>query len=152
MKMIEEGKMTNHNIEVDSDVWSFLKEHAEPFEDTPNSVLRRLLFKENKVAQQPTEHFEIPPSIPEALAQTLQVVYEVRHNGFRRSPATNIVARRRGIAPQSVLDKYCRQLGKRAPEIDDLLQQRDLSKLSELLTKRFPEFKDFIFKYLKSLI
>lgn len=30
-------------IEIDSDVLSLLKEHAEPFADTPNSVLRRLL-------------------------------------------------------------------------------------------------------------
>ena len=31
-------------IEVDDDVFKFLKKHAEPFEDTPNSVLRRLLL------------------------------------------------------------------------------------------------------------
>jgi Mrr N-terminal domain len=30
-------------IEVDGDVFALLREHAEPFSDTPNSVLRRLL-------------------------------------------------------------------------------------------------------------
>jgi Mrr N-terminal domain len=31
------------NIRIDKDVYDFLKLHAEPFQDTPNSVLRRLL-------------------------------------------------------------------------------------------------------------
>jgi hypothetical protein len=30
-------------IEVDSDIFALLRKHAEPFSDTPNSVLRRLL-------------------------------------------------------------------------------------------------------------
>lgn len=30
-------------IRIDNDVWNSLKKKAEPFEDTPNSVLRRLL-------------------------------------------------------------------------------------------------------------
>src|SRR5688500_10740138 len=29
-------------VPVDDDVWGWLKSHATPFEDTPNSVLRRL--------------------------------------------------------------------------------------------------------------
>ena len=33
-------------IKVDDDVFKFLKKHAEPFNDTPNSVLRRLLLGE----------------------------------------------------------------------------------------------------------
>jgi len=31
-------------IRVDDEIWSFLKKHAEPFEDTPNDVLKRLLL------------------------------------------------------------------------------------------------------------
>lgn len=31
-------------MRVDDQVWEFLKKHAEPFEDTPNEVLRRLLL------------------------------------------------------------------------------------------------------------
>lgn len=31
------------NVRIDKDVYDFLKLHAEPFQDTPNSVLRRLL-------------------------------------------------------------------------------------------------------------
>jgi hypothetical protein len=36
-------EVTDHQIEVDDDVFDFLKTHAEPFVDTPNSVLRRVL-------------------------------------------------------------------------------------------------------------
>lgn len=32
------------NIEIDNDVFNYLKSHAEPFVDTPNAVLRRLFF------------------------------------------------------------------------------------------------------------
>jgi hypothetical protein len=35
-------------IRIDEDVWKFLQEEAIPFEDTPNSVLRRLLDLDNK--------------------------------------------------------------------------------------------------------
>ena len=31
-------------IRIDDDLWAFLKKHAEPFEDTPNDVLKRLLL------------------------------------------------------------------------------------------------------------
>jgi hypothetical protein len=42
---LQETKRINMpEIEVDDDVIKFLKKHAEPFEDTPNSVLRRLLL------------------------------------------------------------------------------------------------------------
>lgn len=36
-------------IEIDEDIFNFLKEHAEPLTDSPNSVLRRLLFGEKAV-------------------------------------------------------------------------------------------------------
>lgn len=35
-------------IRIDNDVWTYLKKKAEPFEDTPNSVLRRLLRLEKR--------------------------------------------------------------------------------------------------------
>jgi negative regulator of replication initiation len=31
-------------MRVDDEIWAFLKKHAEPFEDTPNDVLKRLLL------------------------------------------------------------------------------------------------------------
>lgn len=39
-----EGEMAKQTIEIDDDVWAVLKRNAEPFVDTPNSVLRRLLL------------------------------------------------------------------------------------------------------------
>lgn len=38
-------------IRVDNEVWGLLKNHAEPFEDTPNRVLRRLLGLDKKRRQ-----------------------------------------------------------------------------------------------------
>jgi hypothetical protein len=35
-------------IRIDNDVWAYLKRKAEPFEDTPNSVLRRLFRLERR--------------------------------------------------------------------------------------------------------
>ena len=32
-----------YQIDVDEEVYNFLKQHAEPFKDTPNSVLRQFL-------------------------------------------------------------------------------------------------------------
>lgn len=36
------------NIEIDDEVFNYLKSLAEPFVDTPNTVLRRLLFNKDK--------------------------------------------------------------------------------------------------------
>src|SRR5271165_949650 len=35
-------------IRVDDEIWAFLKQHAEPFDDTPNDVLRKLLLSSTK--------------------------------------------------------------------------------------------------------
>ncbi len=36
--------MKMFSIEIDGKVWRYLQKHAEPFIDTPNSVLNRLLL------------------------------------------------------------------------------------------------------------
>ncbi len=116
-------------IEIDDEVWSYLKKHAEPFEDTPNTVLKRLLLNNNNkfiesfsgITSSIKEPY-FPNDIPKALQEILEVVYLVINKGFARSEATNKVAKKRGIAPQTVIDKYCRQLDKRASEIDRLLE------------------------------
>lgn len=43
--------MKYHKIEVDEDILKYLKERAEPFVDTPNTVLRRLIFGESHRSQ-----------------------------------------------------------------------------------------------------
>jgi len=132
-----------YKIDVDDDVWGFLKKHAEPFEDTPNTVLKRLLrvngtAKARDIQTSSSAKAEIPSfssSVPSALQQILEVIFLVKKLGYTRTEATNLVAERRGIAPQTVIDKYCRQLNKQAYEIDRLLEDGDV--LKALLEKHF---------------
>ena len=72
------------------------------------------------------------------------MIYEIKSSGRTRNEATNLVAQRRGTAPQTVIDKYCRQLNKRAYEIDRLLDDENLGEFRSLLAKRFFKHKDII--------
>jgi hypothetical protein len=47
--------MQYHKIEVDERVWNYLKTKAEPFEDTPNSVLNRILFGQTPDSSETSE-------------------------------------------------------------------------------------------------
>ena len=75
--------MEMHSIEIDDRIWSHLQQNAEPFVDTPNSVLKRLLFGkgEKEKEQDGTAIFSIPAvsiqGLPKSLAQILEVVYEM---------------------------------------------------------------------------
>jgi hypothetical protein len=150
--------MQYHKIEVDERIWNYLKKKAEPFEDTPNSVLNRILFEKELSNShgdngKPTriKPLSIPYSAPKALAQILEVIYEVKKSGRSRHEATNLVAQRRNTAPQTVIDKYCRQLGKKAYEIDHLLEDKDLREFRSLLEKKFSNHWDLIDSFFKSL-
>ena len=96
-----------------------------------------------------------PPSfsdgVPKALAQILEVIYEVKKSGRNRREATTLVAQRRNTAPQTVIDKYCRQLGKRAYEIDRLLEDQNLGELRALLERKFVNHRDLINSFFASL-
>lgn len=132
-----------HQIEVDEEVYKFLREHAEPFKDTPNSVVKRFLpLDGGEVETRSTDVGgsipEFRPSVPYALAQILQVIFLVKNKGLNRVQATRIIANHRGITPQAIIDKYCRQLGKKSYEIDELLMEHGLSKFKSILTSRFP--------------
>src|SRR5271169_4887680 len=113
--------MPYYKIDVDDSVWKFLKKHAEPFEDTPNTVLRRILLGADDNGQVPgirTMHLvtlegklpDFPRGVPQALAQILEVIYGVHKIGISRMQATNLAAQKRQTAPQTIIDKYCRQL------------------------------------------
>jgi hypothetical protein len=145
-------------IEIDEELWNFLKRNAEPFEDTPNSVLRRLLLPEFKKGEASTSKsnkeeisFEIPSSVPKALSQFLEVIYGIRKLGQDRRDATRAVAKREGVFYQTIIDKYCRQLGRKAYEIDVLLESENLSELQSLLEKKFPYHRDIVNNFFKSL-
>lgn len=139
------GKM--RTIEVDEEVYQYLQKNAEPFIDTtPNSVLRRYLPLEN-ILTKPLIHNDIPefrPGVPSALEQILQVIYLVRNKGYDRRRATRKVADLRGITYQAVIDKYTRQLGKEALQVDELLMDSNIDQFKMLLIKQFPYHKKVI--------
>ena len=150
--------MAFYKIDVDEEVWQHLKQNAEPFEDTPNSVLKRLLFgRVDKSATIPTKthtanDFPIfSPSVPAALAQTLEVIYGVKKLGLSRKQATNLVAKKRGIATQTVIDKYCRQLNKRAYDVDRLLESKNSEELQALILDRFRTNRDVVREFFQTL-
>ena len=148
--------MKMHTIEIDHKVWSHLQRNAEPFVDTPNSVLNRLLFGKEENKEEETPGFLIPTAniqgLPVSLAQILEVVYEMEVNGYSRIQATNRVAKKRGTAPQTITDKYCRQLGKKAHEIDELMAEPGYGGFKGLLSGKYPDHRDIIDMYFDSMM
>ena len=148
--------MQMHSIEVEESVWHYLQQHAEPFVDTPNTVLKRLLFAEADSQPRSAPVFTIPTvsiqGLPKSLSQILEVVYEMEVNGYSRTQATNRVAKKRGTAPQTITDKYCRQLGKKAHEIDALLDEPGYARFKDLLKTRFTDHQGIIDMYFDTML
>lgn len=150
--------MRYYKIEIDEKVWNYLKSKAEPFEDTPNTVLNRILLGNsaqgeftNKLTETESSLLNLPKGTPKALSQILEVIYEVRKFNRSRTEATNIVARRRGTATQTIIDKYCRQLSKKAYEIDEFLQDQNLEGFKLSLLKKFDSHQDLIISFFNDL-
>lgn len=148
--------MKMYTIEIDEKIWQYLQQHAEPFVDTPRSVLNRLLFAKGETKEEVASIFSIPTvsieGLPKSLSQILEVVYEMEVNGYSRVQATNRVATKRGTAPQTITDKYCRQLGKRAHEIDELLTEPKFSGFKDLLKSKFVGHRGVIDMYFDSMM
>ncbi len=148
--------MRFHSIEVDDDVFAYLQSKAAPFIDTPNAVLRRELlkqpdtFRSRPAPAEPSAERDglpdLPPGTPAALAQTLEVVWVTKSTGCSRSEANTFVAQRHRVAPQTVLDKYCRQLGLTADRFDAMLREAGYRELRGLLSEKFPRHQDAIAK------
>lgn len=141
--------MRVHQVEVDDEVFLFVKARAEPLEDTFNSALRRLLPLEGRdkkplATVAASAMLTFPTGTPEALRQILEVVRLVRGRAYTRTAATQFVAKQHGVFPQTVLDKYCRQLQLSATEFDQLLEQNDLVRLREILRSKFPAQAEII--------
>ena len=147
--------MRFHKVEVDDQVFQYVKGHAEPLIDTFNSVLRRLLLASGPKSDKPKQKDVGPPrtdgllpnlprQTPEALRHTLEVAYLVRGGAYDRPSATQFVAKQHDVFPQTVLDKYCRQLNLRAREFDRLLEQPELKELKGILTSKFPDYEHVI--------
>ena len=147
--------MKTYTIEIDETIWTYLQQHAEPFVDTPNSVLAKLLFEDLDGKSKDEPAFKIPSvsvkGSPQSLSQILEIVYEIEVNGYTRTQATNRVAKKRGTAPQTITNKYCRQLNKRAHEIDELLGEPGYKRFRELLKSKFPDQEQVIDTYFETL-
>jgi hypothetical protein len=157
--------MTTHHIEVDDEVLAYLHIRAEdiraqegPLVDTrPIAILRRDLLSRRRPGRAPADSARAPGVLgipdfqigtPAALQQILEVTYLVRNSRRSRSDATHEVARRHQVAPQTVLDKYCRQLGLSASDFDRVLAQDDLRDLRSLLRKKFTGYEASIDSFL----
>lgn len=143
--------MQTHMIEIDEDVWNHLKQFAEPFVDTPNSVLRRILLTEQNLKEPSNSLIEIK-GIPKSLSQIFEVLYEIEVNGCSRIEATHRVAEKRGTAPQTIVDKYCRQLNQRAHEIDALFDEPGYPNFQALLKQKFDQHQYIIDLYFETLL
>jgi hypothetical protein len=154
--------MRFHQVEVDNDVFQFVKTHAEPLVDTFNSALRRLLplsgfqSQKNQVLEEgslPSATVaalpSVPQHLPQALRHILEVVHLVRGGVYTRTTATQYVARQYKVFPQTVLDKYCRQLGLTAAQFDRLLEETGLGELRKKLKAKFSSYAQAIDEALK---
>ena len=154
--------MRFHQVEVDDDVFQFVKTHSEPLVDTFNSTLRRLLTlsgrqrKQNQVSEEDSFPSEsagtlpaVPQHLPQALRHILEVIRLVRGGAYTRTSATQYVARQYKVYPQTVLDKYCRQLGLTAAQFDRLLEEPGLGELRKKLKAKFPSHAQAIDEVLK---
>lgn len=139
-------------IEVDEEVYSFLQAHARPFEDTPNSVLRRLLLGRESSSGTGSHQIavDLPKDLPASLAQILQVIQLVLVKNLSRTEATREVAQRLGVAPQTVLDKYTRQLGMKARDFDSMLLG-SLNEIEQFLKTRFRRHSAAIASFFRQL-
>jgi negative regulator of replication initiation len=148
--------MKMHTIEIDENIWSYLQKHAEPFVDTPNSVLNRILFDTSSAPSPTNRELKIPAvsiqGIPKSLAQILEVVYEMNINGYSRTEATKRVAHKRGTSHQTITDKYCRQIGKKAHEIDQLLSEPGYEGFKKILESKFGAYQQVIESYFETLM
>jgi hypothetical protein len=144
--------MKYHTIEVDEIIMDYLKKNAEPFVDNPNTVLRKLLFGGSETHNDSLPLIYKPiKSTPKALSQILEVIEEVVSKGHSRPEATKVVADRNGTALQTIIDKYCRQLGKKANEVDLLLREPDLDSFRVILTNKFLSHRDVIETFFNNL-
>lgn len=141
--------MRTHQVEVDEEVFSYVKGYAEPLVDSFNSALRRLLLpgeakapvRPTAVKPRPTNGnsavLNLPTGTPQALRQILEVVHLVRSGAYTRTAATQFVAKHRGVFPQTVLDKYGRQLQLTTSEFDRMLETKDGTELRKILKSKF---------------
>lgn len=73
-------------IRIDDDVYDKLKEQAEPFVDTPNTVLRRLLGLETDVVADAPETEATAPELGAGAGADVEAEVQVPHHVLLRTP------------------------------------------------------------------
>lgn len=138
--------MPFQTVQVDEEVFRVVQRSAEPLVDDFNSALRRKLGLSVKLVPRtpaysrptlPVAVPEYPRSVPEALRQILAVVHLVRAGHHDRPYATRAVASSLGVFPQTVLDKYTRQLALTTAQFDAMLAEPGAERLREFLRRKF---------------
>lgn len=152
-------------VEVDADVYEYVRARVRDFNESFGSVLRRELGM-SKGESRPGRAPSAPqaPSIPatdissptllgapEALRQILQVVSLVRRASMDRVTATIQVARQLGVTRETVADKYGRQLELTTHQFDSLLGEASLEGLRSRLIVKFPQHRAHISAHLSEL-
>ncbi|MCX6658788.1 MAG: hypothetical protein NTX81_00195 [Candidatus Bathyarchaeota archaeon] len=148
--------MKKYTIEVDEEVYQFLKSKADVFVDRDaNSVLRRLLLGKqinNSISVEAAIGLpDLPKAIPDTLVQLFEVVYLVK-KGEDRVNAVKIVAERHHIKIPTVADKYIRGLGKNTNQFDRMLEESGYNELEQLLKEKFPGHKNDVEEFFKNQI
>ena len=85
-----------------------------------------------------------PNGAPTALRHILEVARLVKGGAYARTAATRFVAELHNVAPETVIDKYTRQLGLTAGEFDRLLEEADLAGLRKLLAAKFNDHSELV--------
>lgn len=141
-------------IKIDNEVYEFLKSNAEPFHDTPNSVLHKLLLGQNNEEtsiEQKERLIDSGIQLPllkngtnMSVKQILLVAYLVVEKEYLRTVAKNYVADYLGVTKETIHDKYTRGLGLTPQKVDQYLTKNKIQDLLEILIKKYPNQKYFI--------
>ncbi|MDN5792361.1 MAG: hypothetical protein L0H22_04795 [Brevibacterium aurantiacum] len=149
-----------YDVQLDEEVWAYLRARVRDFNETPNAVLRRELGLDKtarKSAESATLGYslpkvpDLPVAAPVALRQIMSVVSWVICGGLDRAEATKRVAEAHQVVRETVADKYGRQLGLSTHEFDALLKEKNLGRLKNLLVVRFTEFEGAIVAALQGI-
>jgi hypothetical protein len=155
-----------HDITIDNEVLDFLKSKAVPFEDTPNSVLRRLLLEQKSsesdssdqiestdsakdedrkisLDEAPVPDTQIEDYLPRSLKQTLQMIDLVKNRNISRVEATKYLANHFGVKIPTITGKFTRQLSMSSYQVDALLS-KDPDNFKDVLIEHYPNFEDEI--------
>jgi hypothetical protein len=146
-----------YRIEVDGDVYEFLKKHKEPVVDKDeNSVLRKLLLAKKVVPAKKEVEFwvkgknssnfpDLPAGIPDGLGYILEIVYLLKKEITNsRIEATKLVAERHNIKYSTVIENYAGQIDKSGDDIDRMLDDIEYIELRTVLKAKFPKYNGVI--------